>query len=183
MRLPSRPDMIVGDMKIFNYCPSCSSVAVSFDGLKRFCCKDCRFTYFHNVAAAAAAVLEYDESIVLVRRSREPCSGKLDLPGGFIDPNESGEDAIRREIKEELSIELGTIRYLTSQPNVYEYNGVTYFTCDLFFHSRLEAPPESFDKSEIEGLVLLKPSDIRYDQIAFESTKACLRFFKDSQVS
>jgi len=170
-------------MKIFNYCPSCGSDAAAFDGFKMFCCKDCRFTYFHNVAAAAAAVLEYDESIVLVRRRRDPCSGKLDLPGGFIDPNESGEDAVRREIKEELSIELGTIRYLTSQPNVYEYKGVTYFTCDLFFHSRLEALPACFDKNEIEEWMLLKLSDIRYDQIAFESTKSCLRLLKDSQVS
>jgi len=170
-------------MTIFNYCPSCGSDAVSFDGLKRFYCKGCGFTYFHNVAVAAAAVLEYDERIVLVRRGREPCSGMLDLPGGFIDPNESAEDGIKREIKEELGIELGTIRYLMSRPNVYEYKGVTYCTCDLFFDCRLEALPAGFDKSEIEELVLLKPSDISDDQIAFESTKACLRLLKDSQIS
>jgi len=169
-------------MKIFNHCPSCGSDAISFDGRKRFYCKDCRFTYFHNVAAAAAAVLEYDQRIVLVRRRREPCSGMLDLPGGFIDRNESAEDGIKREIREELGIELGTIRYLTSCSNVYEYKGVPYSTCDLFFHSRLEAPPASFDKSEIEELVLLKPSDIRDDQLAFESSKACLSLFKDSKV-
>ncbi|MFH1719444.1 MAG: NUDIX domain-containing protein [Planctomycetota bacterium] len=168
-------------MKIFDYCPSCGSKGVSFDGVKRFYCKDCRFTYYHNVAAAVAVVLEYDGKIVLVRRSKEPRKGKLDLPGGFIDPNESAEDAVKREIKEELDIDVGTIRYLASCPNVYEYKRVPYCTCDLFFYSRLDAPPGSFDKSEIEELVLLKPSDVQRDQIAFESTKACLRLFKSSQ--
>jgi len=168
-------------MKIFEYCPSCGSNAIAFDSFKKFYCKECNFTYFHNVAAAAAAVLEYDGRIVLVMRSREPCHGKLDLPGGFIDPNESAEDALRREIKEELSIELGTVGYLTSCPNFYEYKGIPYCTCDLFFYSRLDARPETFDESEIKELILLKPSDVQYDKIAFESTKACLKFFKNSQ--
>jgi len=169
-------------MKIFDYCPTCGSKDISFDGVKRLYCKDCRFTYYHNVAGAVAIVLECSGKIVLVRRSKEPGKGKLDLPGGFIDPNESAEDAVRREIKEELDIDVGSIRYLASSPNVYEYKGVPYSTCDLFFYSRLDAPPESFDKSEIEELVLLKPSDVQDDQIAFESTKACLGLFKSSQV-
>ena len=168
-------------MKIFDYCPSCGSNGIAFDKVKRFYCKDCNFTYFHNVAAAVAAVLEYDGRIVLVKRSREPRSGMLDLPGGFIDPNESAEDAIKREIKEELSIELKKVRYFASCPNFYEYKEVPYCTCDLFFYSRLDIPPESFEKNEIEELLLLKPSEVQYDQIAFESTKACLSFFEKSQ--
>ena len=170
-------------MKIFEYCPSCGSNGITFDSFKKFYCKKCNFIYFHNVAVAAGAVLEYDCRIVLVRRRREPGSGKLDLPGGFIDPNESAEGALKREVKEELSIELGTIRYLMSCPNFYEYKGVPYCTCDLFFYSRLDAAPESFDENEIRELVLLKPSDLQYGQIAFESVKACLKFFKDSQAS
>jgi len=165
-------------MKIFDYCPSCGSDGISFDGIKMFHCKDCNLTYFHNVAAAVAAVLEYDGRIVLARRNKEPRSGKLDLPGGFVDPNESAENAVKREIREELSIELKEVEYLASHPNLYEYKGVPYCTCDLFFYSNLSEPPKSFDKHEIEELVLLKPSKVQYDQLAFESIKACLGFFK-----
>lgn len=164
-------------IKIFNYCPSCGSRDIFFDGIKKFNCKACSFIFFHNIAAAVAAILEYDRRIILIRRGKEPCKGKLDLPGGFMDPRESAEEAIRREVKEEIKIDVGTLQYFGSYPNVYEYKGVLYHTCDLFFYSKIDTPPTDFDKTEIEELVLINPSEIPEDKIAFESTKRCLALF------
>ncbi len=158
-------------MKIFNYCPSCGSRDIGYDNIKKFSCPACSFTYFQNVAAAAAAILEYDKRIIMIKRNREPAKGKLDLPGGFIDPNESAEDGLRREIREELQMELGKLTYLGSCPNVYEYKDVTYNTCDLFFHCKIDTFPTSFDTDEIEELVLIDPAEIPFDDIAFESIK------------
>jgi ADP-ribose pyrophosphatase YjhB (NUDIX family) len=161
-------------MEIFNLCPKCGASDISFDGIKKLHCQACSFTYFHNTAAAVAAVLEYSERIVLIKRNKEPGKGKLDLPGGFIDPDESAEEAARREVKEELSMDLGALKYLGSYPNTYEYKGVTYKTCDLFFSSRIDRLPTIFDQTEIEELVLVKLSDVPAGKIAFESTKMCL---------
>lgn len=163
--------------KIFNHCPNCGTPDISFDGIKELHCKACSFTYFHNVAAAVGAVLEYGKKIVLIKRNKEPKRGKLDLPGGFIDPGESAEEAVRREVKEELSMDLGTLKYLGSYPNIYEYEGVTYKTCDMFFSSTIDTLPTSFDKREIDGWILLDPSGISDEQIAFESIKMWLRHF------
>lgn len=165
------------NVKMFSYCPSCQSKELFYDGIKKLHCRACSFTFFHNVAAAAVAVLEYGEQIVLIKRSKEPGKGKLDLPGGFVDPDESAEEAVRREVKEELSMDLGTLTYLGSHPNTYDYKGVTYKTCDLFFSSRIETIPTAFDKREIKELILIHPSEISEDQIAFESTKMCLHHF------
>ncbi|OHB80286.1 MAG: hypothetical protein A2Z25_07030 [Planctomycetes bacterium RBG_16_55_9] len=162
------------DVGVFNRCPNCGAGGITFDGIKKLYCQECSFTLFHNVAAAVAAVLEYGEQIVLIKRSQEPGKGKLDLPGGFVDPDESAEEAVRREIREELSMELGTLKYLGSSPNTYEYMGVTYKTCDLFFSSRIDALPKVFDKTEIEELVLAKPSEVPAEKIAFESGRVCL---------
>jgi NAD+ diphosphatase len=162
---------------IFNRCPRCGAGEVSFDGKKAFSCRACSFTYFHNVAAAVAVILEYGEQVVLIKRNNDPRKGKLDLPGGFIDPAESAEDAARREVREELNMDLGMLRYIGSYPNTYEYEGVTYKTCDLFFSSRIDALPTVFDRREIKELVLKHPSEISDDQIAFESTKMCLHHF------
>lgn len=166
------------DLKLFNCCPHCGAPEIVFDGIKELHCRACSFTYFHNVAAAVAAVLEYGEQIVLIERNKEPGKGKLDLPGGFVDPDESAEDAVRREVKEELSMDLGELKYLGSYPNTYDYKGVTYKTCDLFFSSRIDALPTVFDTREIKELVLMHPSEISKDQIAFESTKTWLQYFK-----
>ena len=168
-------------MEKFCYCPSCGSKSISFDGKKKLHCRACSFAYFHNVASAVAAVLEYGEKIILIKRNNEPGKGKFDLPGGFVDPDETAEEATRREIREELNMDLGELTYLGSYPNTYEYKGVTYKTCDLFFSTRIDTLPTVFDKTEIEALVPMKPSDVPNEQIAFESTKRWLRHFLRGQ--
>jgi NAD+ diphosphatase len=162
---------------IFNRCPNCGGGDTSFDGVKEFYCRACSFTFFHNPAAAVGVVLEYGERIVFTRRCREPRKGMLDLPGGFVDPDETAEQAVRREVREELGMDLGELKYLGSQPNTYEYKGVVYKTCDLFFSSRIDTLPTVFDTTEIEELALLAPSDVPPEELAFESAKAWLRSF------
>ena len=167
-------------IKPFNYCPACGSGNISFADMKKVSCRDCSFTYYHNVAAAVAAILEYNDKVVLIRRAKDPGRGKLDLPGGFVDPKESAEEAVKREIKEELKIDVRGPKYLGSYPNVYKYEGVTYRTCDLFFYSRIEALPTDLDRTEIEELILVDPLDIPAGEIAFESTKVGLGLLKSS---
>lgn len=144
-------------IKPFNCCLACGSDDIFFDDMKKVGCRDCSFTYYHNVAAAVAAILEYDKMIVLIKRAKDPGKGRLDLPGGFVDPKESAEEAIKREIKEELTINLRELRYLGSYPNIYKYEDVIYHTCDLFFYSKIDALPTDFDKTEIEELILINP--------------------------
>ena len=52
-----------------------------------------------------------------------------------------------------------------------------YNTCDLFFYSRIDVLPTSFDETEVQEVVLVDPSEIPVDEIAFESTKTALRLF------
>ena len=163
-------------VKQFNCCPACGSGDIVFDENKKIICRECAFTYFHNVAAAVGVILEYDGKIVLIKRAKEPGRGKLDLPGGFIDPNESAEEAVVREVKEEINIDIKEPEYLGSYPNIYKYQDVLYHTCDLFFYSRIDVLPVEFSKTEVEELVLLRPSEIPADKIAFESVKRALAF-------
>jgi NAD+ diphosphatase len=162
---------------MFNYCPSCGSRDIYFDNIKQFRCEACLFTFFQNVAAAAAAILEYDGKVLAIRRGQEPKKGMLDLPGGFLDPKETAEDGLKREIREELNIELGDLKYLGSYPNIYKYKGVLYHTCDLFFHSKINVLPADLDRTEIDELILIDPKKIPVGEFAFESTKVGLKLY------
>ena len=164
--------------RTFNFCPSCGSRRITFDGTKEFTCGDCSFTYFQNVAAAAGTILECDGKIVLIRRKQEPGKGKLDLPGGFTDPGETAEEGAKRDIKEELKIDVGPLKYLGSYPNTYEYRNVTYRSCDLLFYRKIETFPTEFDETEAEELVLVDPSEIPDDELAFESVRRGLQLFR-----
>ena len=167
--------------KPFNCCPACGSGDIIFDKDKKLICRDCSFTYFHNVAAAVGVILEYDGKVVLIKRAKEPGKGKLDLPGGFVDPEESAEDAVIRETKEEINIDIKELRYLGSFPHIYKYKDVLYHTCDLFFYCKIDALPTDFDRKEIEELILTNPNEIPDDEIAFESVKKGLGIFKASK--
>jgi NADH pyrophosphatase NudC (nudix superfamily) len=98
-----------------------------------------------------------------------------------VDPKESAEEAVIREIKEELKIDIKEPEYLGSYPNIYEYEDVLYHTCDLFFCCKIDALPTDFDGTEIEELILVNPSEIPEDKIAFESVKMGLGIFKSSK--
>ena len=51
-------------------------------------------------------------------RAKEPAKDTLDLPGGFIDMNETGEEGVAREVEEETGLKVKKATYLFSLPNI-----------------------------------------------------------------
>ena len=97
-------------------------------------CKDCGFTYYANPCSATAAFIVNERGeMLVVRRAKEPAKGTLDLPGGFVDMEETVEEGMRREIKEETGLDVVDIQYLFSSPNVYQYSGMGIHTLDMDF--------------------------------------------------
>src|SRR6188768_946104 len=47
--------------------------------------------------------------VLLIRRKHAPCVGSYALPGGFVKIRETVEDACRREVREEASVELNEL--------------------------------------------------------------------------
>ena len=129
----------------FLFCPHCGSRRFSVHDVKSKHCADCGFTYYANAMSATAAFItrEVDSrrQLLVVRRANEPARGTLDLPGGFVDMEETGEEGICREISEEtgLTVAASDLRYLFSLPNLYLYSGMTLHTLDLFY--AVDVPP------------------------------------------
>ena len=48
----------------------------------------------------------------MTRRAKEPAKGTLDLPGGFVDMHETGEEGVAREVKEETGVSASIIKYI-----------------------------------------------------------------------
>ena len=123
---------------MFSFCPRCGSAAFHpFDsGAQR--CADCGFVYYLNASAATVAVIfDKNDRLLVVRRANEPARGTLDLPGGFVEPNEDVETSLKREVLEETRGEVRIERFLFSIPNTYEYSGFNVPTADLFFACQL----------------------------------------------
>src|SRR5712671_6399009 len=123
--------------QFFHHCPRCGAKQAAPPPNDVFACTACGFTLYFSAANATAAFIQRDDGRTLfIRRAKEPAKGRLAPPGGFIDAGETAEDALRREIREEVGLELMDISFLCSQPNSYLYKDVTYPVLDFFFTAR-----------------------------------------------
>jgi ADP-ribose pyrophosphatase YjhB (NUDIX family) len=162
--------------KIMQYCPKCGARDFLFDGIKHFTCKACNFVYYINAGTAVCGIIELpDNRIILTRRKLNPKAGKLDLPGGFVDTMERAEDALIREIKEELNVDISNLQFLASYPNEYNFKGISYFTCDLAFTIKLVDIPTLKPADDVLDAIFVDPKNIDFETIAFPSIRSILK--------
>lgn len=159
----------------FAACPRCAVPASHGARTVPFTCASCGFVLYFN-AAAAVAVFIHDARgrVLFIRRAREPSAGTLGLPGGFVDFGETAEEALRREVKEEVGLELGALTYLASGPNRYAYSGVTYETLDLYFTSAAAEGSDPRPLDAVHSLCWLDPASVDASALAFESLRRAL---------
>ncbi len=163
----------VDRIRIYRYCPRCAAEAMTVPGPQLTVCGACGLHLYYNPCAAVGVFLvDSNERVLFIRRAKDPAAGKLGLPGGFIDNNESAEDGLRREVMEEVGMELGEIEFLCSRPNAYRYGGIIYPTLDFYF---IACVPD-FDPARaldgVDGLVARATDHVHEDELAFPSLKA-----------
>ncbi len=162
------------EVSFFKFCPNCSSQNFTFHNNFKLHCADCDFVLFHNIASAVALILTFEDKILFAERNEEPDKGKLDLPGGFIDPNETAEEAVCREVKEELGLDIlpENLKYITTAPNNYIYRDVPYRTMDIFYEYSLKSETISIKaKDEIKSITWIKRNEIDLNKIGFVSIR------------
>jgi 8-oxo-dGTP pyrophosphatase MutT (NUDIX family) len=179
---------------MWKYCPACAAGGIQFDGLHRYSCPACGFVFYQNTAAATGCVIRGKEGLLLLIRGKEPAKGRLDLPGGFVDPGEGALEGLARELREEIGwappeFPAGgaggkgpgsPFTLFASFPNTYPYRGTIYHTCDMFF--ALDAPelterdlrPQA---GEIGGFRFVRPEDLKTGDLAFDSTRRALEAY------
>jgi 8-oxo-dGTP diphosphatase len=64
----------------------------------------------NSVVSAKAIITDEDGKILILRRTDDLYEGLWDLPGGHIEENETKEDALKREVHEETTLEIDNIK-------------------------------------------------------------------------
>jgi NAD+ diphosphatase len=90
-------------------------------------CPQCGLLHFPRLAPAIIVLVERGDKLLLAR-SRHFMPGMYSILAGFVEPGESLEEATRREVKEEVGIEVKDIHYFGSQPWPFPHSLMIGFT-------------------------------------------------------
>ena len=163
----------------FLYCPECGSPHFEVNNEKSKKCTDCGFVYYFNPSSATVAlILNEKKELLVCRRAKEPAKGTLDLPGGFIDMAETGEEGVAREVKEETGYTLTSWAYRGIVTFVYGEDVVEYMS--LYTADGFEGEPIDCDEGELEWVEKSKIETLKLwegDKIFFDLLERDCGFF------
>lgn len=168
--------------ELCQYCPRCGAPSTAPKPVIPFLCRSCGLKlYFNPTVSASAFVIKEDGDILLIRRAKEPGKGLLGTIGGFVNAGESAEAGLRREIREEVHLEVTRLEFLCSFPNQYHYAGITYPVLDLFFICWTENSASARASEEVHSLVSLPLAEINAQDMAFASMEKALLILKSDR--
>jgi NAD+ diphosphatase len=106
---------LLGWHRRHRYCPNCGAPSQSLEAGWRRDCLACKAQHFPRTDPVVI-MLASAQGRCLLGRSHRFASGVWSCLAGFVEPGETIEDAVRREIREETGIECGRVAYFASQP-------------------------------------------------------------------
>ena len=125
--IAGRASQIVRWRTDHRFCGRCSSgmEEQQHELLKR--CPRCGFVTYPRLSPAVIMSVIKDDAILLGRAPRFP-PGMYSVLAGFVEPGETLEQAVAREVKEEVDIDITDIRYIGSQPWPFPHSLMIGFT-------------------------------------------------------
>jgi len=96
---------------------------------RAFVCPSCGYAAYPKISPAVIALVTRGDRILLQRNTHYKLRNWT-LVAGFVDPGENFEEAVRREIREEASIEVKNLRYVASQTWPFPSNIMVGFRAD-----------------------------------------------------
>ncbi|HTU10178.1 MAG TPA: NAD(+) diphosphatase [Allosphingosinicella sp.] len=125
------------------FCPACGHATAPFRAGWGRKCGQCAAEHFPRVDPVVIMLAEHDGRVLLGRSPHYP-PGRYSALAGFVEPGESIEEAVAREIKEEAGVAVTDVRYVASQP--WPFPGSLMIACI----GRAESAVLTLDRNELE---------------------------------
>ncbi|MGB1111280.1 MAG: NUDIX hydrolase [Gammaproteobacteria bacterium] len=159
-----------------NFCPECGSSGLQHrvpqgDNRPRYVCSDCGTIHYSNPKIVAGCLATWGEKLLLCQRAIEPRKGLWTLPAGFMENEESVEQAAARETLEEADarVDVSGLYGLYSIPRISQ----------VYMIYRAELRDLDFGPGEESLAVeLLGVDEIPWDDIAFRVITAVLNNYR-----
>ena len=125
------------------FCPQCGLPTTMAKGGWQRDCGACEASHFPRVDPVAIMLVEHESRLLLGRNAGFP-PGTYSALAGFVEPGETIEEAVAREVLEEAGVRVGAVRYVASQP--WPFPSQLMIGC----HAVAESDTLAIDPNELE---------------------------------
>lgn len=135
------------------FCSACGKPSATSHGGWQRHCAGCHASHFPRTDPVVIMLITHGNSVLLGRSPGWP-EGMYSLLAGFVEPGETLEAAVRREVAEETNVKVGEVRYLASQPWPFPANLM------LGAHGVATSREIVLDPAEVEDALWLSREDV-----------------------
>ena len=114
--------------KTHRFCGRCGQPTVPAPADRAKLCPQCGLLSFPRLSPAVIMLIQRGDDELLLARNRAFADGFYSVLAGFVEPGESLEEAVAREVREEVGLEIRDIRYFGSQPWPFPHQLMIGFT-------------------------------------------------------
>ncbi|HEY5897550.1 MAG TPA: NAD(+) diphosphatase [Burkholderiales bacterium] len=155
--LAGRALQLVGWDRTHQYCGRCGTPTVAKAEERSRVCPSCKLTAYPRVAPAVMALVHRrneGKSEILLARSPHFPAGMYSALAGFVEPGESLEQCVAREVREEVGVEIANPRYFASQSWPFPHSLMIAFVCE-WRGGELRAQPSEIEDAKWFDLLQL----------------------------
>lgn len=155
-------------MQDWKYCPKCGSALVRCGSGSeiRAACASCGYVKYDNPLPTTIGLVVRGDRVLLLRRGIEPELGKWDTVGGFLSGEETAEEGLRREAREEIGLEVDGLSFVGSFSSVYGDTGLRTigfaFRCSIADDPAIELSGEN---TEYRWFDLADLPDVAFEDV------------------
>jgi NAD+ diphosphatase len=137
-----------------SFCANCGTPTEPFRAGWGRRCPSCATEHFPRVDPVVIMLAEHDDRVLLGRQPAFP-AGRYSALAGFLEPGESIEEAVAREVREEAGIDVTDVRYVASQP--WPFASSLMIACV----ARARSDALTLDRNELEDAIWVPRDQVR----------------------
>lgn len=158
-----------------NFCSECGDKvklqSVAGDHRQRFVCRGCGKTHYQNPNVLVAVYVCVGDRILWIRRGIAPAQGRWAIPGGFMESDETSEEATSRELREETGLLVPADDMTLVSVSSILHMAQTH----LVFRCHLEAVPKTTATVEATEFGWFDEESMPWPEIAFATIEPQVR--------
>jgi NAD+ diphosphatase len=168
-------------VKAYKYCPLCKGDFKQKSN-RLFVCQKCNHKQYINPVPCNGVIIVNDNNqIMLVKRKVAPKKEYWDLPGGFIEPGESFETSVKREITEELGIDIEIKKIVGIYNDIYFYENLEYPTMGIVVSAKLKSSNIKV-ADDISSFKFFEKKDVLKQKLAFKALRHSLEDYINNKL-